>query len=196
MKLASNPQTTKTADFPSPVLTFLRSAEESSVFPSERRQASRQPPRDGETVHGRPGCRGNPFRLPPKRSVPASVAGNVGSGEGQGLGLLEESGNWGWKKEVPGKNSRAGLPASRAGQAMSGGWRLTGKMPLDLKDGPSGIPWCLSPKARGAAHMVLGLSHSGLVTAEMQALTRQGADRGMLKSEGTPAEGSLLFSAG
>lgn len=52
MKLASNPQTTKTADFPSPVLTFLRSAKESSVFPSERRQASRQPLGDVKTVHG------------------------------------------------------------------------------------------------------------------------------------------------
>lgn len=52
MKLASNPQTTKTADFPSPVLTFLRSAKESSAFPSERRQASHQPLGDKKIVRG------------------------------------------------------------------------------------------------------------------------------------------------
>lgn len=71
MKLASNPQTTKTADFPSPVLTFLRSAEDSSVFPSKRGQASHQPPEgDKKMVQGDLGA----VETPPTftQSVPCS----------------------------------------------------------------------------------------------------------------------------
>ena len=40
------------------------------MFPSERRQASHQPPGDKETVHERLGCCGNPSCLPQSAPFP------------------------------------------------------------------------------------------------------------------------------
>lgn len=79
MKLASNPQTTKTADFPSSVLTSLRSTKETSVFPSKRSQASHGPrgtrkapvPRDG-------GATETPSHVCLKHPVPVSHLAIVG----------------------------------------------------------------------------------------------------------------------
>lgn len=92
MKLASNPQTTKTADFPSPVLTFLRSAKESSVFPSERRQASHQPLGDEKMVHRDLGAAEALWHLPPAHGS-CQCGCKVRSGKKRGLGLIEETGN-------------------------------------------------------------------------------------------------------
>lgn len=173
MKLASNPQTTKTADFPSPVLTFLTSAEESSVFPSERRQASRQPPGDKKMVHNDLGAAETVWHLP----------------QAQGSRLYAM---WGLGKTRPGpdkgnwNSGQRDLEAVRAasegefedtllGGRLSG-WRrvrllATREMSFDLKNKvPESSPHAL-PHAWYIRCMALALSGSGTRIAEKQGLT-------------------------
>lgn len=163
MKLASNPQTTKTADFPSSVLTFLRSAEESSAFPAERCQASRQPPRDEQTEPGDLGATGTPPAVAQSTPLPPMRLDTQGLEEGRGPGLVKK--NRGQDRGTQGCCRRRSQEHPSWGKIVSSRQRVrrrvTGDMPFNLKNQVTEASPCVVPSCLVQRAMALGLSFRG-----------------------------------
>lgn len=202
VKLASNPQTTKTADFPSPVLTFLRSAEDSSAFPSTRRQARRQPspPHPGsgvqEMVQGR--CvLWTPLPRSPAAHGAHHAPPTVGAGNGPGGGPMEKPQRaLGAARAAPEGIFESTLPRGRR-YVAGGGFRsqVTGQMPSSFKKDLTEAP------PRSWPHQVGSppgppTPCSGADNAGTSGSRRARTGQGTLSDEQNPKRDSLPFPAG